>query len=494
MTPLPPLDRTSAESLQLQVVRHLRAAIGQELLRPGHPLPAIRDLARAWRVSRNTIILALTRLTEEGYLVSQPSRGVFVHHRPPARDALAVDAQTPPAAHGAEAGQEDWQARDLAFIAENRAHLPTNRPEDAARPIDLGYGSNLPLYRSPEWRKTIQRLLMRDRWAAGGTFQPNAGLPSLRSALAEWLTHRHGLPVDHRQVVIISGLQQAHHLISRVLIAPGDRVVVESPCYPGKPLAYQNAQAIVTSVPIDREGLSPGDLPTEALRLICVNPGCNVPTGVTLSPARRQALVVMARASGAYIFEESMYDLLALDGPVAPSLLSMARGEGVIHGGLFAPTLGGGLMLGYLVIPWSLLGRALDTKLMLDNGLPWLEQEALARFIESGELDIFLRRTRTAMLRRRDAMSHSLQRHLGPIEMLGTGQAPRLSWLLPEDALPVADFVTQAQSRGIYIPAHSAAGKTSRTHLLPIPRLISHGYGAVAEGDIDEAIRRIATL
>ena len=128
------------------------------------------------------------------------------------------------------------------------------------------------------------------------------------------------------------------------------------------------------------------------------------------------------------IFEESMFDLLMLEGKFTPSLLSLSGGQNVIHAGLFAPALGGGMMLGYMVVPWPLLPAILDAKLILDNGLPWLEQEALARFIDSGDLDDFLKRRRMSLMRRQEHLVSAMTHQWGNFSIFNASQAPRMSW------------------------------------------------------------------
>ena len=153
-----------------------------------------------------------------------------------------------------------------------------------------------------------------------------------------------------------------------------------------------------------------------------------VPTNASLSLPRRRKLVMLAAQTQTPIFEESMFDLLMLEGKFTPSLLSLSGGQNVIHAGLFAPALGGGMMLGYMVVPWPLLPAILDAKLILDNGLPWLEQEALARFIDSGDLDDFLKRRRMSLMRRQEHLVSAMTHQWGNFSIFNASQAPRMSW------------------------------------------------------------------
>lgn len=484
---LPSLDRGAGDNLQEQIVRQFITAITEGGLRPGQRLPSVRESAARWCVSRNTVVLAYERLEAEGYVEARSSSGTFVHRMPPgARRAI-----TTPSA-GLEAGESRRprparSSLDPAFVDDGQ-----HRPLQAV-PLSLGFGSNMPLYRAREWRRVVQRLLAPDGWRGGGQFQPNAGLPFLRETLARWLTARHGLPVDARQVIVVAGLQQAHSIIARALLRPNRSVMLEDPCYIGKRRLYEAFGEGVRPVPVDEHGINLHDTSFDGVGLAVVNPGCHVPLNVTLPLGRRRQFLAAARAAGTLVVEESMYDLLSLDDDL-PSLLSLGGGQGVIHAGLFAPTLGGGVMLGYLVVPWAELQAVIETKLLMDNGLPWLEQEALARLIDSGELDQLLRRTRTVMMRRRQMVLDAQRRHLGEVTHVGTGKAPRMSWLLPEQWPDTPTFVARAAEAGIYIPGRYPLVPASGMKSPINARIISHGYGEVDDQEIDRVFSLLAAL
>ena len=482
---MPQLDRASREGLQKQIIRQIIAAIAAGSLRPDEPLPGIREASVRWGVSRNTVVLVFEYLETEGYLQTRPSRGTFVHPSPPCSTSSVVMLGNERGMEAASLGGQVWP--DQAFIGDPARYSGT---QDGV--FNLGFGSDMPLYRFPAWQKTIERLLLRDNWRRGGEFQPNAGLPFLRSALARWLNLRHGVAIDPQQILVITGLQQAHSIIAHALLQKGDSVILEDPCYPGKRQLYEKLGMHIVDGAIDRKGLKLAELAPEQARLLCVNPGCHIPTNVTLSLPRRKQIASLAVQDRCLVFEESMYDLLSLEKKPLPSLLSLTEGRNLLHAGLFAPCLGGGLMLGYLVVPWALLPAVLEAKLLTGNGLPWLEQEALARMIDTGELDNALRRTRVVMMRRREAFMAALERFLGRLEFCGTEHAPRLSWFMPGHHGCVADFIAKAENAGIRFPGNYAAPGIRSTAGLPeLQSLISHGYGEVPEESADTLFARL---
>ncbi|GAC88109.1 transcriptional regulator [Gluconobacter thailandicus F149-1 = NBRC 100600] len=491
---LPFLDRQSGESLQKQIVRQLAAAISSGTLRPGEPLAGIRECATNWGVSRNTVMLALEHLEAEGYVEKRPSRGTYVHQTPPHSSEAAAETI-------ALAEPDDITGADSVGSRPERTFADQNHSDfssiNLAGQVNLGFGSDQPVYRSLEWKRTIQKLFQYENWKSGGQFQSNAGLPFLRNTLARWLTARHGTAVDERQVIIISGLQQAHSLIAQALLSPEMKVALEAPCYIGKRLLYEKMGMGIVDIPVNGKGVGIAGMDLSDVQLLCVNPGCQVPTNATLSLPRRRQLLALAARNRTPVFEESMFDFLTLDGKSVPSLLSLSGGKTVIHAGLFAPALGGGMMLGYMVVPWPLLPAVLDTKLITDNGLPWLEQEALARFMDAGDLDEFLKRRRMTLMRRRDHLVSAMQHHLGEFRIFNARQAPRISWFLPAGVPDSATYVSKARKLNLQIPGdyplRSATDPlTTDPASADFRRLISHGYGELAESGIEQAAQLIA--
>ena len=86
--------------------------------------------------------------------------------------------------------------------------------------------------------------------------------------------------------------------------------------------------------------------------------------------------------------------------------------EQVAYAGSISKTLAPGLRIGWMVAPGRLVDEVAGAKLLDDLGTPVVEQLALADFLERGELDRHLRRTRAVYRSRRDTLVAALDRHL----------------------------------------------------------------------------------
>jgi GntR family transcriptional regulator/MocR family aminotransferase len=249
--------------------------------------------------------------------------------------------------------------------------------------------------------------------------------------------------------VVCSGSQQALDLIARLLLDPGDRVLVEDPGYPGIRACLQAHGALVQPVPVDDEGLAPQQLPPEqqAARLAVTTPTHQFPLGVHMSLARRRALIQWAQQHDAWLVEDD-YDGEFQYGPHRiPALTSLPHGGRVLYVGTFSKTLHPGLRLGFVVAPATLAPALAAAKALSDRHAPGDSQYALARFITEGHLLRHLNRMRALYAQRQAALIDALaQATRGALQLAPASHGMHLLHQLPPGAsdLPLSAAASQA--------------------------------------------------
>ncbi|HEX7640416.1 MAG TPA: PLP-dependent aminotransferase family protein, partial [Burkholderiaceae bacterium] len=183
-------------------------------------------------------------------------------------------------------------------------------------------------------------------------------------------------------------------------------------------------------VPVDGEGLdiAAGAARWPRARLAVVTPTHQFPLALRMSLERRQALIAWAHAQRAWIVEDD-YDGEFQYGPQrAPALCSMAHDARVIYVGTFSKTLGGGLRMGFLVLPDPLVDAFARARALSDRQSPGAIQEVLARFIAEGHLTRHLRRMRELYARRQAFLVDALARAThGAITLAPCGQGMHLA-------------------------------------------------------------------
>lgn len=160
-----------------------------------------------------------------------------------------------------------------------------------------------------------------------------------------------GRLVSAEEIIISSGSQQVMDMVSRVLLDPGDIVVVEAPTYPGALHTFRAAGARFAQVPCDEHGMRVEMLPEVIERcrretrripkLIYTIINFSNPSGACMSEARRKRLARIARELGIPVLEDDPYGELRYRGERIPTLFSLADG-GVIFASSFSKILARG--------------------------------------------------------------------------------------------------------------------------------------------------------
>ena len=125
------------------------------------------------------------------------------------------------------------------------------------QPDIISFAGGLPapeLFPKEEAREAACRVIT-DYGEKALQYGPTEGLMPLRRWLSERMV-RYGIQAEADNVFITTGSQQALDLIGKLLINPGDQVLVEEPTYLGALQAWNAYQAEYAGVPIDDDGLA----------------------------------------------------------------------------------------------------------------------------------------------------------------------------------------------------------------------------------------------
>jgi GntR family transcriptional regulator / MocR family aminotransferase len=478
------LDRSRREPLTSQLVDQLRDAIRHARLRSGTRLPSSRRLSEQLSVSRNTVIRAYDILIVEGFVESRPASGIFVADHLPGMPAEMTANDQGPARAGALSHMPmpplPLRVQNVVDRQRNRLSFDffPGRPSAALFPIKT-------------WRRLLQSNLSHGGSTGLSQYGDPAGLPALRSAIADHLATTRGIAADPGRIVITNGAQEGISIAARLFLNHGTPSAIEDPCHEGAAFAFEATGSEITSVAVDFEGLIPEELPQRPTALLYVTPSHQYPTGHTLSPARRHTLIAWARRYGCYILENDRDGDLRYEGSPLQAIAATAP-DCTIYLGTFSRTLGAGLRLGYMVVPEHLAGVVAAAKGLLNNGNPWLEQAALAEMMRAGSYAAHLLRSRARYKESRDYLLAALRRNFGDVSVTGESGGLHLVWYLPP-GVPNAVIVEGVARRariGIYSFA-SGGAYVARASTLTQRGLIL-GYAALSRKQIEQGIARLS--
>jgi 2-aminoadipate transaminase len=340
------------------------------------------------------------------------------------------------------------------------------------------------------------------------------GADSVRQSIVRHFARQEGraigeLPATAAQFVLTTGSQQLLSLLCEVLLDPGDICLVADPTYFVFIGNLNGVGATPVGVPADEEGVKTDELEAclrrleaegrlERVKLIYVVSYYDNPRGVSLSAARREELVAIARRWSRrhriLILEDAAYRELRYDGPVLPSVWSCdPSGEHVVYTQTFSKSFSPGLRVGFGILPRDLVRPICDRKGNEDFGSANFNQRLIGGVLESGMYEAHVAQVCAGYTAKRDAMLAAAEEHFADI--------PGASWVRPAGGLYVWMSLPEHVHTGFRSPLFEEA--TKRCGVMYVPGELSYAesrpcnqmrlsFGVQTPEGIREGMRRLA--
>ena len=350
-------------------------------------------------------------------------------------------------------------------------------------------------------REASQRVMV-ERGQQALQYGSTEGYLPLRTWIMDYMS-RQGITLNDDNVLIITGAQQGLDLTARLLLNPGDRVVVEAPTFLGALQAFNAYQAGYEVVPVDEDGLQV-ELLERALgskpRFIYIVPTFQNPSGVTLSHKRRCILVEMAAQANVPILEDDPYHQLRYEGEHLPSLLvldakqfkpdhALGHQGNVVYIGSFSKLLGPGLRLGWAIAPADLIRRMVQAKQGADLHTSLYVQMIVYEVVKGGFFEEHIARLQVAYRERRDRMLAALTRYLPPEVTWTHPKGGLFIWVtLPASMNSEALLQKAMLNKVAYVPGSPFYAYGQGFHTLRL------NFSYPQPDQIDEGIRRLGEV
>jgi len=367
-----------------------------------------------------------------------------------------------------------------------------------SRPDILSFAGGLPapeLFPTSQYAEALTQVLVADAGALqyGPPFQP------LKAHVVELMALR-GISCSEEQVFLTTGAQQGLDVLARLLVNPGDEVMLEEFVYTGVQQAVAPYRPCIVPITTDlEEGIDVEEVEAHLVAggrpaFLYVIPDGHNPLGVSASRERRQRLVELTGAYGVPIIEDDPYGLLYYDGVMEPPLRAYDD-EWIFYLGSFSKILAPALRLGWIIAPEALIPRLTVTKEAGDLESSALTQRAVAAYLDAGHLPAHLTRLRAEYGRRRDAMLSALHRTF-PAEVRWTEpRSGMFVWVALPEVVDTAELLQTAvdQEQVAFIPGHAFAvpgclALDDARHCLRL------NFSNCSPERIEEGIRRLARV
>jgi 2-aminoadipate transaminase len=309
------------------------------------------------------------------------------------------------------------------------------------------------------------------------------GYPPLR----EWIAEYH--EVDPKRVIVTNGSMQADAFLFDALVREGDAVIVERPTYDRTLLALRNRGADVRMVELEPDGIDVSALERVLAaganpKLAHIIPNFQNPAGYTLSAAKRERLIELAREHQFTIFEDDPYVTLRFEGDSLPTMLSSAEDK-VVYASSFSKTVCPGIRVGYLVGPEELIAGIVKLATSTYISPSMVSQAIVNEFCRSGAIDSSIATVKAALRERAQTLCDALASELPDARFIPP-DGGYFMWVDFPRGTDVNALFTAAAARGVLFVKGSEfllEGGDSSLRL---------AYSGVTVPQIEEGVRRLA--
>jgi 2-aminoadipate transaminase len=436
------IDSGSKLPAYVQIRNQLREQILRGDLPVGAQLPPERALAESLGVSRTTVVSAYDELEAEGFVKGYVGRGTIVVGGA-ARDDVQPIAWP---AHFSGLG------RRLAQHAQATDSLVFRRLSAGSRLISLALGLPDPRLLPPaRLRQAWAAVVDREGVEAAGLC-PVRGTPAVREVIAARMRAR-GIEQQPEGVVVVNGSQHGLDLLIRLLVEPGDTVLVETPTYFGALQSFLAWGVRLIGVPVDDDGMDVDRveflLARYRPRFIYTVPTYQNPTGATMSLERRQQLLALAQRYQVPIVEDDPFSDLYFHAPPPPPIKALDRRGHVLYLGTFSKNLAPGLRVGWLAAPGPVVERAALLNQVAELQPNTVGQHLVAEFARRGWLEEQIEQARSTYRARCDAMDEALRRQRLEDVSWSAPEGGMFMWLRLPEQVDAQDLLVETGQQGV---------------------------------------------
>jgi len=311
-----------------------------------------------------------------------------------------------------------------------------------------------------------------------------------RLALAEFLSHGYGFPLDFDDLFVNNGISNGLDSICTYFTHPGDTIFVEEPSYFLALRIFQDHDLRIVPVQTDGNGLIIEDLEErlkeQQPKFLYTIPTFQNPGGFTLSQDRRDKLVQLSQEHDFLIVADEVYHFLNYSGEQIKPFAAYTDLETVISLGTFSKILAPGLRLGWMQAHPTRI-KPLVSSGLLDSGggLNPFTSAIVQELIDAGDLEKNIANLIATYHSRLRVIDAALRRELPQAEY-ETPQGGYFFWV----RLPGVDAgQLRDEAKAFHIGFRQGVLFSSRDGMRDYVRLC---YTFYDEEKIEEGVRRLS--
>ncbi|QQK81492.1 PLP-dependent aminotransferase family protein [Salicibibacter cibi] len=449
------LNATSNTPLYLQIYQYFKQEIQSGRIEEETKLPSKRKLARHLEVSQLTVESAYDQLKAEGYIQSQPRKGLFVQKV----EYDVIPDQNAPQFDTTESPQISQKMK-----------------------YDFHHGKiDLDHFPHKTWRKISIDCLNDKEHLLNGDPQ---GEFHLRKEISMYLFQSRGVQCSPNQIVIGAGTQYLVGILC-MLMNKDSIVAIEDPGFHRTKHALETHGISIDPIPLDEEGIDIERLKHSSANIAYVTPSHQFPTGIVMPISRRLELLKWAEKTGGYIIEDDYDGEFRYKGKPIPSLQGIDASENVIYFGTFSKSLIPSARISYMILPEKLLNQYHQTMSINKQTVPRLYQDILCQFMKDGYWERHLNKMRTVYRSKHKTLIAAIHQELGKRVTVIGDQSGLHILLEVHNNMSEEELIKAAEKHNVNVYPTSIYYEKKENHSSPLLLL---GFGGLSETEIKKGI------
>lgn len=412
----------------------------------GTKLPGTRILCRLLSVNRNTLIKAFEDLELQGYIETKANIGTFILSDQRPQNAVKGYSSNPSQGSATQTGF-DFKRSSVLEDPKEVSNLPFQF-NDGLPDLRLVHTDVLArLYTSKLKRRKNTRSWQEIQAYAHSSF---------KDQFANFLNLTRCLRISTSNLLTASSHEISLFLATRLLLNPGDKVVVASPGYYLSNMTLSDGGAQIIPVSVDGEGMNTDHLreicQKHQIRLLYLTSNYHYPTTIPLSAKRRMEVLEMAEHFGFVILEDDYdFDFHYDNSPILP-LAAFGNSKRVVYVGSFGKSLPSGFGWGFIVAPAVFIKELEKHQNILEPGIDVIKEQVLTDWIQDGEVHRLSKKNKKTYKERRDLfvalLNEKLKDHVR-FQVPHRGLAIWVEWL---DRFNLINLQKVCAANGLFLP------------------------------------------
>lgn len=431
------IDKSAPDFLYQQVIEFVESQEKSGALRPGDKLPSLRKLSRQFEISVPTVKQAYLELERQGTISARPQSGYYLK---------AKQARTlmPMRAKWAASEPMEISCRSLIEQVYDAVHMPDS--------VALGISNPVNAHPPDKTLARLMRSVLSRVSEKAVSYGPINGDPKLRLNLA-FRYQEHGVLVNHEDLIITNGAQEALSIALQCVADRGDIIAVESPCYFGLIELIESLGVKALEVyTCTEEGVCVSELANvieqHPIKACLFATAISNPLGSMMTDQQRQAMVRLLEKNDIALIEDEVYsDLYFSERRPMPAQLYSEKGL-VLTCSSFSKTAAPGYRVGWL-LPGKYEEKAKRIKRAQSCSTAMLPQWTLSDYLMTGEYDRHLHVLRKTLRYNCERMRALIARHFPEQVCISKPKGGSVLWIRCRSHVDTSLFFKQAITQGV---------------------------------------------